>query len=406
MPFREMTSVLNSHSKRIVFAVLLNSIGNGMTLSLFLVYLHSIRHFSTSFGGLALAIEALFGLIAGGPIGTAIDKFGPKKVMILGSILAASGSFMISQVTTKWEVVIALVLFGTGGQCIWPGQMVILTRLTSEENRKKIFGLQFMVLNVGIGLGGFLSSIIIQDKSLLSFQIMYWIDASSYLVFLAVILGLKTPHADKYVAKENEQQQGSYRELFAIKKILWLTFAGIILLTFGYGGVMSGVPLFVTQYLHLSPKWLGVIFGINTISIIIMQPFVLKALNKVSKYTAMTLIGLFWGMSWLLLGLSAVFATAFAVAIISISQIVFGVGETINAPTGPALMQELAPEHIRGRASSLMGIQWGLASIVGPAIAGFMMDHNLAMPWVLFMIAGCTLATISYFAIGRSKHFA
>ena len=93
----------------------------------------------------------------------------------------------------------------------------------------------------------------------------------------------------KYIAKAHEPREGSYRELFARKDLTVLTLAGVILLTFGYGPLQSGIPIYATQYLELSPNWLGVIFGVTTLSIVIFQPLVLKVLERYSKYTALNL---------------------------------------------------------------------------------------------------------------------
>ncbi len=57
----------------------LNAIGGGMTLSLLMVYLHDIRGFTTTFGGLLMAWGAFTGIIGAGPLGAVVDRIGPKK---------------------------------------------------------------------------------------------------------------------------------------------------------------------------------------------------------------------------------------------------------------------------------------------------------------------------------------
>lgn len=61
-PFKEFTSILNPHSSRIILGISLNAIGGGMTLSLLMVYLHDIRGFTTTFGGLLMAWGAFTGI--------------------------------------------------------------------------------------------------------------------------------------------------------------------------------------------------------------------------------------------------------------------------------------------------------------------------------------------------------
>ena len=396
MPYKEFTSILNPHSRRIVAGIALSAIGRGMTLSLLIVYLHDMRGFTTSFGGLLMAWGALVGILGSAPLGALVDRIGPKIVMVIGLVISALSGFGFAFVSTKSLAIIVITLFAVGNQCIWPAQMVILTRVTPEEDRSKIFGFNFMLMNLGLGVGGLLSSVIIREDSLFSYQVMYLIDGSTYLLFLFIVLGLDTPHARRYVAKENEPQSGSYRELFKIRKLTYLSLAGIILLTFGYGPLQSGLPIYATQYLDLAPNWLGIIFGVNTFAIVAFQPMVLKILERYSKYTALVSVAVIWALSWLAVGVSPYLSLVMSGIALCVSQLIFAFGEMVHAPTSPALMQELTPEHIRGRASALISLQWGISGIAGPAIAGIMIGAHLEQLWVLLMAVG-VLVPIPFF---------
>ena len=398
LPFKEFTALLNPHSRRIVAGIALSAIGRGMTLSLLMVYLHDMRGFTTSFGGLLLAWGALFGIACTAPLGALVDRIGPKIVMVIGLLISGFSALSFSVVTTHTHAFIAMTLFAFGGQCVWPAQSVILTRVTPEEDRPKIFGFNFMLMNLGLGVGGFLSSIIIRENSIFSYQVMYWLDGATYLVFLFFVWGLDTPHAGKYIAKEHEPQSGSYRELFRIRELSVLTFAGIILLTFGYGPLQSGLPIYATQYLDLAPNWLGIIFGVNTFAIVIFQPMVLNIIEKYSKYTSLIAVAVIWALSWLAVGISPYLSMFVAGIALCVSQLIFAFGEMVHAPTSPALMQELTPEHIRGRASALMSLQWGISGIAGPAIAGLMIGAHLEQLWVVLMAVG-VLLPIPFFAM-------
>jgi MFS family permease len=181
-----------------------------------------------------------------------------------------------------------------------------------------------------------------------------------------------------------------------------LGIAGIILFTFGYGTIQAGIPVFATQFLGLSPKWLGIIFGVNTISIVVFQPLVMKVLEKYSKYTALISIGVIWALSWLFVGI-APYLTLFASGIaLSVSQLVFALGEMIQAPTIPTLANELAPEHIRGRANAWMSLQWSVSGVLGPAITGLMLGANHPRIWVATMFIGCFLSIPIFLTMKRA----
>lgn len=396
MPYKEFTSILNPHSRRIVAGIALSAIGRGMTLSLLMVYLHEMRGFTTSFGGLLMAWGAFVGIACSAPLGALVDRLGPKIVMVVGLVISAISGFGFAFVSTKTLAIIVMTSFSIGNQCIWPAQMVMLTRLTPADIRSKIFGFNFMLMNLGLGVGGLFSSLIIRENSLFSYQIMYLIDGATYLIFLFIIIGLNTPAGGRYVAKENEPQSGSYRELFANRKLTYLTIAGIILLTFGYGPLNSGIPVYATQYLDLAPNWLGIIFGVNTFAIVAFQPMVLKILERYSKYTALVSVGFIWGLSWLAVGISPYLSMVMSGIALCVSQLIFAFGEMVHAPTSPALAQELTPEHIRGRASALISLQWGISGIAGPALAGIMIGAQLEQLWVILMGVG-VLVPIPFF---------
>jgi MFS family permease len=218
---------------------------------------------------------------------------------------------------------------------------------------------------------------------------MYWVDGSTFLLYLLIVLSLHGENVNRYIPKDDEPKQGSYRDLFAIKPLMLLGIGGITLFTFGYGTIQAGIPVFATQFLGLSPKWLGIIFGVNTISIVVFQPLVMRIIEKYSKYAALIAVGLVWALSWLFVGV-APFLPLFASGIaLSLSQLVFAVGEMIQAPTIPTLANELAPEHIRGRANAWMSLQWSVSGVLGPAITGLMLGADLSKAWVLVMFIGC-----------------
>lgn len=402
MFFKEFTSLLNPQSRKIVFGICLNAIGGGMTLSLLLVYLHDMRGFTNTFGGLLLAYGSIVSIVTSTPMGALVDRVGPKKVMVGGLLVNSAAAFSLSVVETHFHAILAITFINAAGQAIWPSQTVILTRVTPEADRPKIFGFNFMLLNLGLGLGGLISSLIIQEGNLLSFQIMYWVDGSTFLLYLLVILTLKGEKVNRYIPKAHEPKSGTYRDLFAVKPLMLLGAGGIILFTFGYGTIQAGVPIFATQFLDLSPKWLGVIFGVNTISIVTLQPLVMRILEKYSRYTALISIGVIWAISWIFVGISPLLPLFAAGIAICMSQLVFAFGEMVQAPTIPTLANELAPEHIRGRANALMSLQWSVSGVLGPAITGIMLGAELPELWVATMFIGC-FASIPIFLVMKRQ---
>ena len=106
MLFKEFLPLLNPQSRKIVIGICLNAIGGGMTLSLLLVYLHDLRGFTNSFGGLLLAYGSIISILASTPMGALVDRIGPRKVMIGGLIINSAAAFSLSEVQTHLQAIL------------------------------------------------------------------------------------------------------------------------------------------------------------------------------------------------------------------------------------------------------------------------------------------------------------
>ena len=128
----------------------------------------------------------------------------------------------------------------------------------------------------------------------------------------------------------------------------------------------------------------------------------MRILEKFSRYTALIAIGLVWALSWLFVGVAPYLPLFASGVALSLSQFVFAIGEMIQAPTIPTLANELAPEHIRGRANAWMSLQWSVSGVLGPAITGLMLGADLATAWVIVMFIGCFLSIPLFLAMKRA----
>jgi MFS family permease len=73
---------------------------------------------------------------------------------------------------------------------------------------------------------------------------------------------------------------------------------------------------------------------------------------------------------------------------------IFGLGETFYQPTAPAMINDLAPDHLRGRYNALMSISWQSASVVGPPVAGFLIGRGWGGAYIGVLVAGCGLVAL------------
>ena len=378
-------------TKKLLIGVLLNSLGSGLTLPLLIVYLHQVRGLSVLTASLVVAYMSIFGLVATGAVGSITDRFGPRPVLIFGLFVEALAVAAWSLVHNSATAFVVGAFSAIGQSAIWAPQATMLTRMVDASDRQKIFGIQFMLLNLGLGLGGMFSAVIVDPNNATSFVWLYVIDACSFLTYLCIVLSLPN-----YLAQEEYQvkDKGGYRDLLADRTLVYFFFAGLLMLSCGYGSLDAGMAPTLTIFGHQSVKVLGPIWAVNTSVIVIGQLYFLKRIEGRSRSRMLQIVALLWAASWLLIFFAVKTSGLWPALIAAVSTAVFACGEMIWSPIGPAILNDLAPEHLRGRYNAVSSLSWSISGSLGPAFSGLMLNRGYINQWLMTLVLGCVVAFV------------
>ena len=380
--------------KRFLAGALLNSLGGGLTLPVLVIYLNQVRGISLVGASLILSWMAVTGLVYSPIIGHLVDKFGPRRIMLFAILIEATATLLWIFVTDVKSAIMVGALASLGHSAIWPPQTTMMARMVNEEFRPKFFGLQFMMLNLGLGLGGIFSSVIVNVDDPASFTRLYVIDAFTFLIFFTFILSLRGVGGPIAKTQDEIENDGGYRQIVSDHKFMRLTLAKLFMLIFGYASLEAGLPALLTLFGDLSVKALGPIWAVNTGVIVLGQLFVINRLEGRSRIRLLSLVSLIWAASWLMIGFSISLPPTATFILTAAGIGVFAVGEMIWSSIGPTLTNELAPENLRGRYNSVDGLVWVFASAAGPAISGIMLQFEFVAAWIGLIVIGQIFAAV------------
>lgn len=378
--------------KRFLAGALFNSLGSGLTLPILIVYLNQVRGFSLTAASLILSWMAITGLAFSPISGHLVDKFGPRRIMLIAILIEALATVSWAFVNSISDALLVGALSALGHAAIWPTQTTMMARMVSKEFRPKFFGLQFMMLNLGLGLGGMFSSLIVSVDDPASFTRLYVLDAMTYLIFFGFIYTLRGIGGQIEKTQSEIDNDGGYRQVIADHVFMRLAVAKLLLVTFGYASLDAGLPTLLTLFGELSVKALGPIWAVNTGVIVLGQIFVINRLNGRSRIQLMAAISLIWSGAWVVIGISVSLDPTATFALAAIGVGIFALGEMIWSSVGPTLTNELAPEHMRGRYNSVDGLIWVFAGAIGPALSGLMLQYELIAIWIGIIVTGQLLA--------------
>jgi MFS family permease len=197
------------------------------------------------------------------------------------------------------------------------------------------------------------------------------------------------------VAEREKGSPGAWNRLLRDRAFVRILALSVVLITVGYAQLASSFPAFATKEGGVGTQALGVVFAANTVVIVAMQLVVLRWLSGKRRAAAMAVVGVLWAVAWLVtIGGGKAGDGLVAIALFMTASIVFGVGETFMQSALPALVNDLAPDDIRGRYNAAYSLTWAIGNIGGPALGGFMLGAGLGTELFVMLAFICGAAAL------------
>lgn len=195
------------------------------------------------------------------PAGFLLERFGEKRMMVSGFILAFSGSLLFAIFPGFWLFVSSLFIIGSGMAILQVVINPLLRVAGGEENYafnsvlgQLMFGLasfispliySFLVVNMsGPNIPSYLHSLNNLVNNGMTWTVMYWLFAALSVIMIIIVIITPMP---KISLKEEEKvgQFHTYLQLFRNKTII-LYFFGI----FAYVGIEQGISYWMSKFLQ------------------------------------------------------------------------------------------------------------------------------------------------------------
>ena len=380
----------------------ITTLGRGMVLPFTIVYLTEVRNVSLDTAGVLMGLIAVAAFVITGPSGALTDRIGSRRVVIAATTLAIAAPLLMGFGTSLPWFLAAVLVMGVGWGMHWGAWNTLIATVVSGPARQQFFGVNFALVNLGIGLGGVISGFFVAVDRPATFTTIFVLDAVCMLIPLALFIGPLRHDGAPVPAPEHDDGSGSYRALLRTPAVLWLAGLSFITTFVGYGQMESGFPAFARQVSEVSTRTLGLAFAANTLVIVTLQFAVLQRIEGLRRTRVLIVMSAIWALSWVVLGATGLApgTTSAVIAVVGFMAL-FGFGETMMQSTIPALVNDLANDHTRGRANSVNSGAFQLGAITGPMMAGFVLHDDRWVAFIAILIVGCGVVAASALGIER-----
>ncbi|MBE7096869.1 MDR family MFS transporter [Bacillus cereus] len=325
--------------------------------------------------GLQPLSDILFTIIAGG----VTDKYGRKKIMLLGLLLQgiAIGCFVFAQ--SVFIFALLYVINGVGRSLYIPAQRAQIADLTKQKQQAEIFALLHTMAAIGSVIGPLIGTIFYRTHPEYVFTVQ-----SIALIVYAVVIWTQLPETAPAMTKPTQKLEVSSPKQFVHKHYAVLALMITTLpISFFYAQTETNYLIFVK---HTLPDFERIIVFITTCKAIMeitLQVFLVKWSERFSmakiiliSYTCYTIAAIGYGFSEIIASLF--FTLLFLV-----------IGESIALNHLFRFVSEIAPTDKRGLYFSIYGLHWDISRTCGPVLGAVLLSKlNGSM---LFYICACFL---------------
>ena len=398
---RQFWADLPTPGRWLLSTVAIQTLGRGLTLPFTVIYIHEVRGISLGTAGTLLALIAVVALCVTGPGGSLTDRIGARRMLIAGTSAQLLGCTVLAFATSVPMFVVGFVLLGFNFGVSWPAFNALIASVVSGPLRQQYFGVNFALVNLGIGLGGVIGGLFVDVREPMTFTLIFLADAVSMLVPLGLLLGPLRSVSGRAERSADTPTVG-YLDLLRRPPVLWLTFITFLCTFIGYGQIESGFPAFSRQVGEVSTQVIGFAFAINTLVIVALQFTVLKAVTGRRRTRGLLVMVVLWVLSWLILSAAGLGPAMLAAVAVVTFMGVFGLGEIFMQISIPAITNDMADDHIRGRANAVNAGAFQGGAILGPIVSGFLLQHDLAGVFIVAMVGG--LVVMAGAIVGLERH--
>ncbi|RNF39702.1 MFS transporter [Planococcus salinus] len=359
----------------------------GIVVPILPAYLVSIGQGGTA-AGLMIAIFAGAQLLFSPMGGKWADKYGPRKVIIIGLGLLTASMLMFFSSDSIWIIYASRIVGGIGDAFLIPGVFTYVAGITTASQRAKGTGLVTAAMSLGLvigpGFGGFLADISLKLPFLAAAIVTFIAMTFSFIMLKEI----EVTEESKKQAEEFAKDESMFEQIGrSVKMPYFIPLVIIFIMSFGLVAYESVIGMYLTTEYGSTSGDIAMMITATGIVSVTVQFFIVDRL--VRRFGEIAVLITFLGVAttgFLLAQMAGSYATFFGV-----SLVIF-LAMAILRPVLNVLVSKMADGQV-GFAMGMATAYMSLGNVLGPISAGLLFDVNINYPFILGL--GLLVATLS-----------
>ncbi|MEU9251265.1 MFS transporter [Streptomyces sp. NPDC048270] len=386
--------------RSLLLGIGISAVGIGMYVPFSLVFFHHVTGLSFTLVGLVLTVTGVAGLAFMPLAGTAVDRFGAKKVNLVLYAIRAAGFALYPFAGSLAAFAAVALVTALADRSFGVVQQSLIGEVAQGSGRDRLQASTRALQNAGMGAGALLVSGVLGLWGTGGFTYTAWGNALAFaLAGLLVSRVRPLAAAAPLAAGPARPAPAGYRTVLRDRPFLGLTAANF-LTALGYAALSVLFPLYLSTWLAAPDSLTGAAFTLNTalcagVGVLVAGRVRRSGARRTRSAAlgALLFAAAFTGQ--IVLGTLRPGQSATLVALLAI-VVVYTLGELVHSPSGGALSVSAAPEAVRGRYLATYQLSYALATALAPALFTALLSVDGRLPWAVLAVAalGAALALL------------
>ena len=388
---QDITSPMTSLEKRATLSLssiyALRMLGLFMILPVLSLFAEQLEGSTPLLIGLAISVYGLTQALLQIPFGLLSDRFGRKKIIIIGLILFSAGSMVAATSTTIYGVLIGRAIQGSGA--IAAAIMALVADLTQEVHRTKAMATIGASIGISFGVAITLGPILAEHIGVSG---IFWLTAILSILAIFVVLFIVPSPKKSIVHCDAELVPSQFFNVLKNPDLLRLDY-GIFILHLCLTASFVVLPLLIRDAGLLPAEHWKVYLPILISSMAVIVPFIIIAEKK------RKMKGVFIGaIMTLIIANAGLFLYSYELIGLIGFLWLFFCGFNLLEATLPSLISKTAPADLKGTAMGAYSSSQFMGAFVGGVSGGWLYgEYGAQMVFLLCTVATSTWAIVALF---------
>jgi MFS family permease len=375
---------LPKQAKYLIYQSILPAVAYGMFFTDISYFLTSVQGLSYEFMGIVVTVMGISTFAASVPLGMVADKYGRKKMLIVGNVLA-SIMMAVFGLTTNPAILLSAAIFeGISEAALSVSSGALLAEKAEASQRTSVFSLYGFAQSIAFGVGGLaIPGVVIFEMlgftNKTSHALLFATFASFSLVSTLILLKVNESKRPKKTKKE-KSGAGKHVHKESRGILAKYVFTGAII-AFGAGMVVPLMTAWLKLQYGLSDSISGIILGIASLVIgvaTLASPLIAKKIGLVKAIVVTQ------AASTLFMFATPLFSSyLIASSIYTVRAFLMNMA----SPLSQSMIMGLVEEDERGAASGINAALWRLPNAMSTFVGAYLMGiGQLAAPFFIASI--------------------